>query len=87
MSDDAPAGGWSTIESDEVCPQSRVRRRRSHTGPWSRPGPPPLVLILAKPAELCAQGVFTFLIEQLGVKDVQFVELIQLDPDSIRALR
>lgn len=33
------------------------------------------------------QGVFTSLIENLGVKDVQFEELISLDADTIRSLR
>lgn len=33
------------------------------------------------------QGVFTALIEQLGVQDVQFEEIISLDAESIRALR
>ncbi|ODH24707.1 hypothetical protein ACO22_05262 [Paracoccidioides brasiliensis] len=33
------------------------------------------------------EGVFTSLIESLGVKDVQFEELISLDADTIRSLR
>lgn len=32
------------------------------------------------------QGVFTYLIEKLGVKDVQFAELLTLDGDDLRAL-
>lgn len=32
------------------------------------------------------QGLFTSLIETLGVKDTQFEELISLDPDTIRSL-
>lgn len=32
------------------------------------------------------QGVFTYLIEKLGVKDVQFAELLTLDADDLRAL-
>lgn len=48
MAEDASAGGWSTIESDE--------------------------------------GVFTSLIEQLGVKNVQFEELVSLEAEAIRSL-
>lgn len=33
------------------------------------------------------QGVFTSLIETLGVKNVQFEELVSLDPETIRSLR
>lgn len=32
------------------------------------------------------QGVFTYLIEKLGVKDVQFSELITLEPEELRQL-
>ena len=33
------------------------------------------------------QGVFTYLIDNLGVKDVQFEELIALDADTLRQQR
>lgn len=33
------------------------------------------------------QGVFTYLIDNLGAKDVQFEELISLDPESLRQQR
>lgn len=33
-----------------------------------------------------SQGVFTSLIETLGVQDVQFEELISLDADTMRSL-
>jgi hypothetical protein len=37
--------------------------------------------------QLTTKGVFTSLIESLGVKDAQFEELISLDADTIRSLR
>lgn len=36
---------------------------------------------------MTSQGVFTSLIENLGVKGAQFEELISLDADTIRSLR
>ena len=33
------------------------------------------------------QGVFTYLVDNLGVKDVQFEELISLDADTLRQQR
>ena len=33
------------------------------------------------------QGVFTYLLQNLGAKDVQFEELISLEPDELRRLR
>ena len=33
------------------------------------------------------QGVFTYLIDNLGVKNVQFEELISLDADTLRQQR
>lgn len=63
----ADAGGWSTIESDEVHPLP----------------PTPSTNNLTQDS---TQGVFTNLIETLGVKDVQFEELISLDTDTIRSL-
>lgn len=35
---------------------------------------------------IISKGVFTSLIENLGVKNVQFEELISLDADTIRSL-
>lgn len=36
--------------------------------------------------EKLLQGVFTFLLDNLGVKDVQFEELLSLDPDALAQL-
>ena len=33
------------------------------------------------------QGVFTYLIDNLGVKDVQFEEIISLDADTLKQQR
>ena len=38
-------------------------------------------------ADFHTKGVFTFLVNNLGVKDVQFEELIALDADSLKQLR
>jgi hypothetical protein len=40
----------------------------------------------ATPPANPTQGVFTSLIETLGVQDVQFEELISLDAETIRSL-
>lgn len=36
---------------------------------------------------LTVQGVFTYLLDNLGVKDVQFEELVALDADFLKQLR
>ena len=36
---------------------------------------------------MCMKGVFTFLVDHLGVKDVQFEELISLDAGYLGQLR
>ncbi|EMC96493.1 hypothetical protein BAUCODRAFT_131075 [Baudoinia panamericana UAMH 10762] len=71
------SAGWNTI----CCYQQRVRRR-------SFASPPALHHVASQgPANpCCAQGVFTFLIESLGVKNVQFEELLDLDPESLQQL-
>ena len=45
----------------------------------------PLFLSTSPNSDL--QGVFTYLIDNLGVKDVQFEELISLDPAELQQLR
>ena len=35
----------------------------------------------------CVKGVFTYLVDNLGVKDVQFEELVALDADYLRQQR
>lgn len=50
------------------------------------------VSILADPTYSCSrtdggQGVFTYLVDNLGVKNVQFEELIALDADYLKEQR
>lgn len=50
------------------------------------------VNILTDPTYLCfrtdgLQGVFTYLVDSLGVKNVQFEELIALDADYLKEQR
>lgn len=51
-----------------------------------RCGKLPRTLLSGLQANAQLKGVFTYLIEKLGVKDVQFDELITLEPDELRQL-
>ncbi|KAK3997645.1 ubiquitin carboxyl-terminal hydrolase [Cladorrhinum sp. PSN332] len=44
---------------------------------------PPFIILTHNPQ---IQGVFTYLLDNLGVKDVQFEELLSLDPDALAQL-
>jgi len=43
--------------------------------------------LMLQPGANAMQGVFTYLIDNLGAKDVQFEELISLDSESLRQQR
>lgn len=43
--------------------------------------------LMLQPGANAMQGVFTYLIDNLGAKDVQFEELISLDSGSLRQQR
>ena len=46
-----------------------------------------VVRLTLVPGANAMQGVFTYLIDNLGVKDVQFEEIISLDAESLRQQR
>lgn len=48
--------------------------------------PPPLCARVDEPCADIHKGVFTYLLDNLGVKNVQFEELITMDPDSLAQL-
>ena len=58
-------------------------------------GTPSNLMLRVSPAELytaactnvIGQGVFTYLVDNLGVKDIQFEELIALDADYLKQQR
>ncbi|KAK6391741.1 hypothetical protein LTR65_004235 [Meristemomyces frigidus] len=83
------SAGWNTIESGQSFPTTPPSTRRAVlTCATHRRRP------FASHSHLVEegthidgiQGVFTFLIESLGVKNVQFDELISLDPESLQQL-
>ena len=79
------SGGWNTIESDAVSISQPLQSHTMHMlapSPFFDTGDVPLVSNLFA----LIQGVFTFLLNNLGVKDVQFEELIALDADYLRQL-
>lgn len=74
------SGGWNTIESDAVSISFQVPPRLLH-GLSQLISPSSTRHLL-----ITSQGVFTYLIEKLGVKDVQFEELTTLESSELEQL-